>query len=92
MDLANFSLFNFPNLNNFFNFSDFLMYFISLLPNLLTSPLPLFLSETGLLPLFLLETSLLLLILPKADLLNNLIVFNIEVNRATILLKLIINQ
>ena len=34
-----------------------------------------------------LETRLSLLFLPKADLLNNLVIFSIKVNRVTILLK-----
>ena len=71
-------------------FSNFLVYFISLLPILNPSILllPLFFSKIGLLLLYLLKANLLPLFLLKAGLSSNLIIFNIEVNEATILLKL----
>ena len=80
LDLVDFSLFDFHDLDNFeaFNFSNFLAYFI-----LLSS----FFLEASLLLLFLLETGLLLLFLLGASLLVNLVVFNIKISRAIILLK-----
>ena len=85
-DLDVFSLFDFPNLNNF---PDFLVCSIPflLIPNSSTSPLPLFFPETGLLLLFLLKADLLLLFLLKASLSSNPVVFSIEVSGAAILLK-----
>ena len=77
-DLDVFSLFNFPDLDNFL---DFLACFILFLPtpNPLTSLLPSFFLEADLLSSFLLKANLLLLFLLRAGLLGNLIVFSIEV-------------
>ena len=77
LDLANFSLFNFSDLSNFFDFSNFLAYSILLLLNLLILLLLLFFPEADLLLLFLPRTGL-----------SDLIVFNIKMNKVTILLKL----
>ena len=86
-DLDVFSLFDFLDLNNFPNF---LVYFILFLPtpNLLTSPLPMFLLETSLLLSFLLKADLLLFFLLGTDLLGDSVIFSIEVNKTIILLKL----
>ena len=80
-----FSPLDFPDLDNFctlaefwpFNFFDFLACSIQSPPNSPILPLPSFFSEAGLLPLFLLGVGSL----------NDLVVFNIAVNRVAILLK-----
>ena len=92
LDLADFLLSDFYNLDNFedlekfwaFNFSDFLVCLTPLLLILysLTLLLLLFYWDVGLLPLF----------LPRAGLSSNLIIFSIKVSRAAILLKLWINH
>ena len=90
----NFLPFNFPDLEDFwdladswpFNFPDFLA--CSILPNPLTSPLPLFLLVAGLLLSFLLEADLLPSFLLEVGLLDDLVIFNIEVSGVAILLKL----
>ena len=85
------NLADFWDLNNFlpFDFPDFLAYFTLSppTPNLSTLPLLSFFLEAGLLLSFLLKADLLLLFLLETDLLGNLVVFNIEMSRATILLK-----
>ena len=86
-DLDVFSLFDFSNLNNFFDFLVYSTPFLSI-PNLLTLSSPLFFLEAGLLLLFLLEADLLPLFLLKAGLLVDLVVFSIEMSRVAILLKL----
>ena len=86
-DLDIFSLFYFPNLNNFSNFLAYSTLFLLTL-NPSTSLLPLFFSEAVLLLLFLLEADLLLLFLLGAGLSSDLVIFSIEVNGAAILLKL----
>ena len=80
LDLADFLLVDFWDLNNFklFSFFDFLLYF---------TPLSLYLLTSSLL-LFFLDAGLLLLFLPKVGLLGDPVNFNIKANRATILLKL----
>ena len=86
-DLNVFSLFDFFNLNNFPNFLVCSTLFLPI-PNLLTSPLLLFLPKAGMLSLFLLELNLLPLFLLVASLSYDPIVFSIEVSGAIILLKL----
>ena len=86
-DLNVFSLFEFPDLDGFFDFPDFLACSTPSLSNPSISLLPSFLPKTGLLPLFLLEASLLPLFLLEASSLGDPVVFNIEVNGAAILLK-----
>ena len=85
-DLDIFSLFDFPNLDNF---PDFLAYSTTfpLTPNPSTSPLPSFFLKAGLLLLFLLEADLLPSFLLKASLSGDLVVFSITVSEAAILLK-----
>ena len=95
----NFSFFDFPDLNNFwdlayfwfYNFSAFLACFILLPPNSSILLLPLFLPKASLLLLFLLEANLLLLFLLGVSLSSDPVVFNIEVSKAAILLKLWMN-
>ena len=84
-DLDIFSLFDFLNLDNFFD----LAYFILFLPisNLSTLLSPSFFSEASLLLSFLLKTDLLPSFLLRVDLLGNSIVFNIKVSGIVILLK-----
>ena len=96
--LGEFPLFDkfFPDLADFrdldvfwlFDFLDFLAY-STLPPNRLTLPSSSFFLEAGLLSSFLLEADLLPSFLLAAGL---LVVFNIEVNRTTILLKPWINR
>ena len=85
LDLTNLSLFDFPNLDNFFDFPNFLTCSTLLVPNLSTSPLLLFFIKASMLLLFLLKAGLLSLFLPKTSLSNNLVIFNIELKRAVIL-------
>ena len=86
-DLNVFSLFDFPDLDNF---PDFLAYSIPFppTPNLLISLLPSFFSKANLLLSFLLMANLLPSFLLGAGLSGNPIVFSIEVYGAAILLKL----
>ena len=89
--LGEFPLFDefFPDLANFWDlhvfwpldFLDFLVCSIPPLPNSSTSLLPFFFHEAGLLPSCLL----------RADLLDNPVIFNIEVSGTAILLKLWMN-
>ena len=76
-DLDIFSLFDFPDLDNF---PDFLACFTPFLPtpNPSTLPSPLFFPEVGLLLLFLLEADLLPSFLLGAGLSGDLVVFSIE--------------
>ena len=85
-DLDIFSLFNLFDLNKFL---DFLLCSTQFLPilNLLILLLPSFFLKVGLLLLFLLKANFLLSFLPEASLLVNSVIFNIEVNGVTILLK-----
>ena len=85
-ELDIFSFFDFPNLDNFPDFLACSILF-SLISNLLTSLLPLFFLEAGLLLSFLLEADLLPLFLLETSLSSDPVVFNIEVNGVTILLK-----
>ena len=97
-DLDVFSLFNFldldnfPHLDNFRDLDVFPNFLVCstpflLIPNPLTSPLPLFLLEADLLLLFLLEADLLPLFLLGAGSSDNLVVFSIEMSGVAILLK-----
>ena len=85
-----FSLFDFPDLDDFSEFLACSTPF-SPIPNQLALPLPLFFLEAGLLLLFLLKADLLPLFLLGASLLGDLIVFGIEMSEAIILLKPWIN-
>ena len=90
-DLDVFLVFDFFDLNNFLNFLAYSTLF-QLTSNLSSLQLLSFFPEIGLLLLFPLKANLLPLFLLQAGLSGNLVIFNIEVNRATILLKLKINR
>ena len=85
-DLDVFLLFDFLDLDDFFNFLACSTLF-SVTPNSSILPLPLFLSKARLLLLFLLEANLLPLFLLRAGLSDDPVVFSIKVNEAAILLK-----
>ena len=91
LDLDVFSLFDFPEFDNFPDFLACSTPFL-LISNLLTSPSPSFLLEASLLLSFLPKANLLPLFLLRTGLLGDPVVFSMEVSGAAILLKPWINR
>ena len=83
-DFFDFSLFDFINLDHFWNLANFWLFNF---PNFLACSTLLPPNLTSSLPLFFLNTGLLLLFFLKVNLSDYSVIFNIKINKATILLK-----